>query len=149
MVLQHIWEVRFRLPILFVAVFLLFLSLSCHDSATNPPPPPPPMTLDIYPVNGLYEVDTGFNFYIGGRLVDQNNNPLSGHTVYLSVDPPGMGNITPYAILDPQQDNGFSTQVVYNCPVDTTVRITGQVREVNTVAAQDVMSVWVRPPPNQ
>ena len=149
MILQGIKAVRFRLSISIAAVLLLFLVISCRDNPTNPTPPPPPMTLDIYPKDGLYEVNTGFNFYIAGSLVDRNRNPLSGYMVYFSIDPPDMGDITPYAVLDPQQDNGFNTQVVYNCPVDTTVQITGQVRESNTVVAQDVMSVWVRPPINQ
>ena len=149
MILNGINKAHFRLPALLTSVFLLFLLLSCSDSATDPPPPQPPMTLDIFPTNGIYEVNTGFNFYISGSLVDQHGNRLSGRRVYFSVDPPDMGTITPYAMLDPQQENGFQTQVVYNCPVDTTVQITGQVREDNTVLAQDMMSVWVRPPQNQ
>jgi len=107
------------------------------------------MTLDIYPANGLYEVNTGENFYIAASLVDRNQNPLGGRRVYFMIDPQDMGVITPYAVLDPQTQNGFQTQVVYNSGINGVVVITGQVRENDVVAAQDTMSVKVRPPINQ
>lgn len=131
-----------------IAVGALIFSAAC-DSATDPPPPPPPMTLDIYPYGEIYEVDTGTNMYLHGKLTDEDGDPMGGYQVDLSIDPDTMGTITPYAVLDPTKTNGFNTQVVFNGQVNGVVLITGQVWIGDALSAQDTFHVWVRPPINE
>ncbi|NQT35288.1 hypothetical protein HQ587_08865 [bacterium] len=136
---------------LFVVVTAVGVSLligACDNGITNPPPPPPVQRLEIFPVNGAYEVDIGKNFYIGAHFHNQTGNPIRGERVYFSVTPDTVGEITPWATTEPDSNNGFETNVVFNGTVKDTVLIRGWVGNENIVAL-DTMSIWVRPPINE
>ncbi len=130
-----------------VAVGVSLLIGACDDGITNPTPTPLVSRLDIFPVNGAYEVDIGENFYIGAHFRSQGDL-VRGERVYFSVTPDTVGEITPWAITEPDSSNGLRENVVFYGTVEDTVLIRGWVGNENLIA-QDTMSIWVRPPINE
>ena len=141
-----------RISVGFLLVIAVTVSVSlfigaCDDGITNPTPAPPVLRLEIFPVNGAYEVDINDNFYIGAHFRDQTGRSISGERVYFSVTPDTVGEITPWAVTEPDSNNGFRENVVFNGTVEIVVLIWGWVGNENIVAL-DTMSIWVRPPIN-
>lgn len=135
---------------LFIVAAVISVSLfigACDNGITNPHPVPPVQTLDIFPVNGAYEVNLNENFYIGGHFRDQAGNPIRGERVYFSVTPDTVGEITPWATTEPDSSNGFETNVVFYGTVEDTVLIRGWIGN-ESIIALDTMRIWVRPPIN-
>lgn len=144
-----------RMSVVFPFVIAVAVSVSlfigaCDDGITNPTPTPPVLRLEIFPVLGAFEVDISRNLDIGAHFRDQTGKPISGERVFFDVTPDTVGEITPWAITEPDSNNGFRENVVFNGSVETVALIRGWVINNNgNITAQDTMAIWVRPPPNE
>ncbi len=132
-------------------VIIGFGLLSGCTGCNDPTPPradPMLLGLNIFLYQHPQEANVNENVYLGGRLNDRQGVAQGNARVTFSLEPDSVGDVTAFAVTNPDSATGFETRVTFIGRRPGVALITGQVLEGQEVLGRDTVRIRVRDPIN-
>jgi len=134
-----------RLFLITITGIAFILGSEACDGTTPAPNPRPEFTLDIFLYHHAPEAYIDSSVRIAGYLYTRDGDTLSDETIYLSVDPDSVGNISPpnFTTTDRSDPAGFEDRVTFIARKVGTATISARFYRDNVLRASDSDTILV------